>query len=647
MRKGIFVTATDTGVGKTVISLIIGTALKNKGVNIGFMKPVQCAGNDARFLKNKLRLGDSLKIINPYFAKEPLCPSIAFKREKIRFDKGKILNAAKKLQENYDFLIVEGAGGLYVPIKDNYLIADLIKDLNLGLVIVSRLGLGTINHTLLTIKAAQEKGIEVLGVIFNYGRKQKTGISEGTNPKVVENLGKIPILGILPHLPNFKPKTLLKAAKNINLSLILKEESKNNDWQIKDKKYVWHPFTQMKDWLNDEQIIIEEAKGNYLKDTQGNWYLDAVSSLWVNLHGHRNEKINSAIKKQLNKVSHSTLLGLGNVPSIGLAEKLIKIAPKGLTKVFYSDNGSTAVEIALKIAYQYWQNIGEKKRNKFIHLENSYHGDTLGAVSVGGIDLFHKVYQPLLFKSIKVSNVRELEQVLKEEGKTICGLIVEPIVQAAAGIIVWQKGTLRKMRELCTKYNCFLICDEVATGFGRTGKMFACEWESVTPDILCLSKGITAGYLPLAATLTTQKIFDGFLAEYKDKKTFFHGHTYTGNPLACSAAIANLEIFEKERVLERLAPKIAFLKKGLKQFSALKHVVDIRQKGFMVGIELSPYKWQDKIGIKVCQQARKYGVILRPLGNVIVLLPPLSITKAQLKHLLESTFKAIQEVTER
>lgn len=672
MRKGIFVTATDTGVGKTVFSLALATLLKNKGINVGFMKPVQCGGFDRQLLKSKLKLKDSLELINPYFAKEPVCPSIAFARQKIRFDKNKILNAFKKLQENHEFLIVEGAGGLFVPLSDNYLIADLIQDLDLAVIIVSRLGLGAINHSLLTIKSAQDKCIEVAGVVFNNCKKQRIGISEKSNPQIIKDLGKIPILGILPYFPHLNENSLLKAGKKINLSLILKEKSEDINWQAQDKKYLWHPFTQMQDWLAEEQLIIEEAKGSYLKDTNGKWYLDGVSSLWVNLHGHRKEEINSAVRKQLNKVAHSTLLGLGNVPSIELAKKLIKIAPRNLTKVFYSDNGSTAVEIALKIAYQYWQNIGQKQRHNFIHLKNSYHGDTLGSVSVGGIDLFHKIYQPLLFDSISVESLycyrcpkdkkypscklvclKELENVLKKNARTICGLIVEPIVQAAAGIIVWPNGALKKMRQLCHKYNCLLIVDEVATGFGRTGKMFVCQEENVSPDILILSKGITGGYLPLAATLTTQKIFDGFLADYKDKKTFFHGHTYTANPLACSAAIANLEIFEKEKTLERLAPKINFLKNELRKFWVFPHVGDIRQKGFMVGIELVkdkktkvPYDWKDKIGIKVCQEVRNHGLILRPLGDVIVLMPPLAITREELKKMLDIIFQAIKKITE-
>lgn len=419
-----------------------------------------------------------------------------------------------------------------------------------------------------------------------------------------------------------------------------------------DHQYIWHPFTQMKDWLGSDPLIIREAQGSYLIDTQGKRYLDGVSSLWVNVHGHRHPTIDSAIKKQIDQLSHSTFLGLSHEPAVLLAKKLVEIAPKGLEKVFYSDNGSTAVEVAIKMAYQYWQNIGRREKIRLVHLENSYHGDTLGSVSVGGIDLFHQVYKNLVFKTIQV-NLDNFEKVIKKNHKTIAALVVEPLIQGAAGMLVWSKGILKRMANLCRQYEIILIADEVATGFGRTGKMFACEHEGVSPDILCLAKGLTGGYLPLAATLTTKKIFDGFLFDYKDQKTFFHGHTYTANPLGCAAALANLEVFEKERTLEALAPKIKYLAKRLKMFYNLPHVGEVRQLGFMVGIELvkdrktkEPYAWQEKIGIRVCQKVRERGVILRPLGNTIVLLPPLSISKAELTTLLDATYWAIGEVTE-
>ncbi len=427
------------------------------------------------------------------------------------------------------------------------------------------------------------------------------------------------------------------------------QKNKSQLLKRQDKKYLWHPFTQMKDWqANDkEPLVIDRAQGIYLIDTDDKVYMDGVSSLWVNVHGHKHPHIDAALKKQIDRLSHSTLLGLANTASVELSKKLIEIAPKGLSKVFYSDNGSTSVEIALKMAYQYWQNKGNTKKRTLVHLSNSYHGDTLGSVSVGGIDLFHKVYGGLTFKTTALKRygwdaTLDFERLLKKDSSTIAALIVEPLVQGAAGMIVWPKGALKEFRRLCTKYNILLIIDEVATGFGRTGKMFACQHEGVSPDFLCLAKGITGGYLPLAATLTTKKIYDGFLFDYKEYKTFFHGHTYTGNPLACAAALANLEIFEKEQTLKKLAPKIKFLAGKLKMFYNLPSVLEVRQCGFMVGIELKG-RLEDRIGARVCQAIRKYGVILRPLGNVIVIMPPLSISEDELNYLLAATYRAMSE----
>lgn len=416
-----------------------------------------------------------------------------------------------------------------------------------------------------------------------------------------------------------------------------------------DKKYIWHPFTQMKDWEKDESLVIDRAEGVYLIDANGRRYIDGVSSLWVNVHGHRHKTIDAAIKKQIDKVSHSTLLGLANTPAVELARALVKIAPRGLKKVFYSDNGSTAVEVALKMAYQYWQNTGRPSKRLLVHLQNSYHGDTLGSVSVGGIDLFHKVYRGLIFKTHALKGqgweaVEEFERLLKKKSGSVAAIVLEPLVQGAAGMLVWPTGVLKKFRQLCTKYDVLLIADEVATGFGRTGTMFACQHESVTPDFLCLAKGITGGYLPLAATLTTQKIYDGFKFDYKEQKAFFHGHTYTGNPLACAAALANLEVFRKEQTLKKLGPKIKFLAKRLEMFYNLTSVVDVRQCGFMAGIALGGH-WQDRVGAKVCHALRQKGIILRPLGNVIVIMPPLSISLKELDHLLTVTHQVISELT--
>ncbi len=437
-----------------------------------------------------------------------------------------------------------------------------------------------------------------------------------------------------------------------------------------DRRYLWHPFTQMQEWEQEDPLIIERGDGSYLIDTEGKRYLDGTSSIWVNLHGHRHPVLNHAIKKQLDNIAHSTFLGLSNPPAIELARALIQIAPKGLTRVFYSDNGSTAVEIALKMAVQYWQqrHPGAGPKNTFLHLKMAYHGDTIGAVSVGNIALFHSRFKPLLFPTLaaeppycyrcplklaypscKIACIDPIEQILKRRHRELAGFIIEPLMQAAAGMIPQPAGYLKRVRELCTKYNVLLITDEVATGFGRTGKMFACEHERITPDLMAISKGLTGGYMPLAATLTTDEIYQGFLGTYDEFKTFFHGHSFTGNPLGCAVALANLQVFRQEKTLSRLSAKIKMLTQWLKPIADIPHVGDIRQRGFMVGIELvqdkttkTPYPLSAKAGHHVAAIARSKGLILRPIGNVLVLIPPLSTTTEELKKMLEIIKKSIE-----
>ncbi len=438
-----------------------------------------------------------------------------------------------------------------------------------------------------------------------------------------------------------------------------------------DKTYTWHPFTQMKEWREAPVVVIEKGQGNTLIDTRGRRYLDGVSSLWCNVHGHRVKKIDGAIRSQLGRIAHTTFLGLSNVPAIQLAKKLVGIAPRGLRRVFYSDSGSASVEVALKMAYQYWQSKGLKRKKTFLKLNNAYHGDTLGSVSVGGIDLFHEVYRPLLFKTLKVDApyfyrdtfcgtegeyarfcADKVERALKKHHSEICALVVEPLMQGAAGMLKQPRGYLSRLRALTRKYGVLLIADEVATGFGRTGTMFACEGEHVSPDLLCVAKGITGGYLPLSATLTTDKVYRAFLGDYGELKHFFHGHTYSANPLACAAALANLEIFEKERTLEKLRPKIRILEEELWKFKRLPHVGDVRQAGFMAGIELvknpttkESYPLAEKRGARVGLLARERGVMIRPLGNVVVLMPPLSIKEHELRKLCRVVYKCIEIVT--
>jgi adenosylmethionine-8-amino-7-oxononanoate aminotransferase len=492
----------------------------------------------------------------------------------------------------------------------------------------------------------------------------------------------------------------------------------------------------MAEYAGEEPLIVARGEGSYLIDVDGRRYLDGVSSLWVTVHGHRKAEIDAAIVDQLGRIAHSTLLGIANVPSIELARRLVAIAPPGLTKVFYAENGASAVEIALKMAFQYWQLNGETGRTRFLSLQNAYHGDTLGAVSVGGIDVFHQRFGPLLFPVLHAPSpycyrcpldleypactqavgpnppsppslkrkggaggagdggasaptslpsnggagglrcrrssslspfplgrgaggvgpppacAEELGRLLAAHRDEVAAVIVEPLVQGAAGMLTQPPGYLRRVRELCDEHGALLIADEVATGFGRTGRLFACEHENVAPDLLVVGKGITGGYLPLSAVLTTRAIYDAYLGDYAEMKHFFHGHTYTGNPLCCAAALANLDLFEQERTVERLQPKIERLARGLERFRTLPHVGEVRQRGFMVGIELvadraarAPYPTEQRIGGRVIAAARRRGAVLRPLGDVIVLMPPLSIADAELDDLLNVTFASIAEVT--
>jgi adenosylmethionine-8-amino-7-oxononanoate aminotransferase len=413
-----------------------------------------------------------------------------------------------------------------------------------------------------------------------------------------------------------------------------------------DRDHLWHPFTQQRDWCGEEPLTIERAEGSELIASDGRRYLDGVSSLWCNVHGHRHAGIDQALRDQLGRVAHSTMLGLSHPGAAELAARLVELAPPGLSRVFYSDSGSTATEIALKMAFQYQRQRGGQhvRRASFVHLREAYHGDTIGSVSVGGIDLFHATYRPLLFEShaAEPGDAADLERVLVAHEEEVAAVIVEPLVQGAAGMLVQPSGYLRAVRELCDRFGVLLICDEVATGFGRTGTMFACEQEGVAPDLLCLAKGLTGGYMPLAATLATEEIYERFLGAPEEHRTFFHGHTYTGNPLACAAALANLDAFERERTLDRLQPKIRLLGELLGPVAEMPEVAEVRSCGFMVGIDLGEHEPALRLGHRVTLEARERGAIVRPLGDVVVLMPPLSISEDELRRLVEIVAESIE-----
>ncbi|MDR4495405.1 MAG: adenosylmethionine--8-amino-7-oxononanoate transaminase [Nitrospirales bacterium] len=439
--------------------------------------------------------------------------------------------------------------------------------------------------------------------------------------------------------------------------------------QQADKDFVWHPFTQMKEWVHHAPLILNRGKGSYVFDLDGNQYLDATASIWVNIHGHRQPEIDRAIRAQLSKVAHTTMLGASNPPTIQLAKALVHLAPKGLTKVFYSDNGSTAVEIAAKMAVQYWKQCPDPQPDKtrFVHVGSSYHGDTVGSLSLSGIEGFRRSFLSLLFPtyaidsphcyrcplSLKFPDCRlacmsPLESILKEHHQSIAGLIIEPMVQAVAGIIPAPPGYLRAIRELCTRYQVLMIADEVATGFGRTGRMFACEHEQVTPDLLAVAKGLTGGYLPLAATLATEQIYRAFWGEYDEGRTFFHGHSYTGNPLGCAAALATLQVFKRQRTIQKLKKRIPWLHAQLQTLQQDPWVGDIRQVGYMIGIEIVSDKIskcvfpsEERMGYHIAAQARILGLLIRPIGDILILMPPLSASTKELRQMVDILILAI------
>ncbi|MGJ3205668.1 adenosylmethionine--8-amino-7-oxononanoate transaminase [Geobacillus thermoleovorans] len=436
-----------------------------------------------------------------------------------------------------------------------------------------------------------------------------------------------------------------------------------------DKQYVWHPFTQMKQYAKERPLIIERGQGSYLYDVDGNRYLDGYASLWVNVHGHNDPELNAALREQLEKIAHSTLLGSANVPSILLAKRLLEYWPH-MSKVFYSDTGAAAVEIALKIAYQYWKNIDPvryAKKNKFVSLKEAYHGDTVGAVSVGGMETFHRIFAPLLFERIEVPSpyvyrmeeygsepeivdycLRELERVLEEQHDQIAAVVIEPLVQGAAGIIVHPRGFLKGVERLCRRYGVLFICDEVAVGFGRTGTMFACEQEEVKPDLVCLGKGITGGYLPLAATLVTEEIYAAFLGDVDEDKTFYHGHTYTGNQLTCSVALKNIELIEKRSLIDSVKRKARRLAEWLERLYEIPIVGDIRQKGLMCGIEIvkdrrtkEVFPRAAMVEHRIILEARRRGLVIRPLGPVLTFIPVLSMSEDEMAEAVRILFDSI------
>jgi adenosylmethionine-8-amino-7-oxononanoate aminotransferase len=419
-----------------------------------------------------------------------------------------------------------------------------------------------------------------------------------------------------------------------------------------DKAHLWHPFTQMRDWCaaGHDPLVLVEGRGSLLVDAAGREYLDGNSSIWTNIHGHSHPHIVRAIQIQAAKLAHSSFLGFTNEPAIRLAEKLVALfPPETLTRVFYSDDGSTAIEVALKMAVQFHQLTGHPERSRFAAFEHAYHGDTSGAASLGGIAAFQDRFGSISFPVVRVANLLELEALDRQTTESLAGIVIEPLVQGAGGMRTWPRGLLADLRRWCDANEVFLILDEVMTGFGRTGKMFACQQEDVVPDFLALAKGLSGGTMPLAATLTTERVFEAFLGDYAEMKTLFYGHSYCGNPLGCAAALASLEVFEEDRTLENLQPKIRQLGELLCDLAGEPHVGAVRQCGFIAGLDVvradgTPYPWQDQTGARICLAARRHGLLTRPIRDTLVLMPPLCFTTDELTRAVAALRKAIREV---
>jgi len=433
---------------------------------------------------------------------------------------------------------------------------------------------------------------------------------------------------------------------------------KNSEMMQHDLEVIWHPCTQMKDHETLPLVPIKSAKGVYLYDFEGNSYIDAISSWWVNLFGHAHPYINQCVKEQLDTLEHVLLAGFTHEPAVALAHRLVKITPHALQKVFYVDNGSSAIEAALKMSYHYHRNSGEEK-SLFLSLTNSYHGETIGALSVGDVSLYKETYKPLLIANLQVpvpkdqsieaaeEALQSLEEVLKERSGEIAAFIIEPLIQGAGGMHMYHPHYLQGARKLTAQYGVHLIADEIMTGFGRTGEMFACDHASVSPDFMTLSKGLTGGYLPLSVVMTTDEVYQAFYCDYNEYKAFLHSHSYTGNPLACRAALATLDLFAKENVLEHNQEKAAYIKKRCDKFLSLPNVKEVRQQGMVTAIELEGYRPEERIGLKVYQYGLEHGVLLRPLGSVIYFMPPYVINHEEIDKMIDAAYEGIRSLLEK
>lgn len=660
-------TGTDTGAGKTLVAAALAAALRRRGLRVDALKLVATgvergsAGEDAELLSAATGRGACDSVLETF--RLPRSPLAAAAAEGAAIDVDGLSERVRARAAGVDVLVLEGVGGLLVPLTTERTVADVLRSLDAGTVIVGRAGLGTINHCALTVEVARVRGLRVAGVILSDAEGIESAFA-AENAAQIASQCDVDVLGVMPRVVDTGDVDVLAAACESAIDLerllnSLNRSARRRDRVIAaDRAHVWHPFTQASEWAGEDPPVIRAGERCWLIDEDGRRYLDGVASLWANVHGHAHPALDRALRTQAGLVAHSTFLGQTHAPGALLAEELARVTPPGLDRIFYSEAGAAAVEAALRMALLAQQRRGQPTRTRFLSLDEAYHGDTAGSVSVGRSEPFHRGLDPLLFDVVRVptphlageaESLRALDDVLSREGDSLAAFIVEPRMQGAAGMLPHSDAWLRAAVDRARAAGLLVICDEVATGFGRTGDLFASGGAGVVPDILTLGKGLSGGYLPLSATVVNESVFEQFTGPYAEHRTLYYGHTYSGNPLACAVARASLALFESEHTVERARELAATLSRELAHLAALPIVHEIRQRGVMIGIELRPESGEPfepalRMGRRVILAARRRGLIVRPLGDVVVVNPPLLMSATEAAQLVAILGESLEEV---
>ena len=677
------VVGTDTEAGKTVVAALVAAGLAARGLSVAAVKPVASGvasgstGDDATLLA--LATGAAAAecaVLEFELPRSPLAAARAEGRE-VDIDALEAELRRRADAEGLDLLVIEGVGGVLVPLSERATVRDLMRRLGAPVLVAGRSGLGTINHCALTVDACRSAGLEVVGVVLGDVAGDVDPILAEENAAQIAVQCAVRVLGVLPHLRaaslTSADAMAVEAERHLDLDGVLAglaDPVDEAEVVLLDRAHVWHPFTQTSEWLTEEPLVIRDGEGCRIRDARGRVYLDGISSLWATVHGHAHPRLDAALREQAGRIAHSTFLGQTHEPGARLAAELAAVAPGDLGRVFYSEAGAAAVEVGLRIALLAQRLRGETRRTRFLSLEEGYHGDTAGAVSVGRSEPFHRGLDPLLFEVVRVpppqlirtrrgggsaeaaerESLDALRRAIAAEGPRLAAVVVEPRVQGAAGIWTHSDEWLRAVAAEAHGCGAVLLCDEVATGFGRTGDLFACGGAGVEPDILTLGKGLSGGYLPLSATIVSDRLFELFTGPYGDHRTLYYGHTFTANPLACAVARASLALFDEEDTLARSRALGRHLGERLEEVADLPGVTEVRRRGAMCGIELGggaldrPFDPALRIGRQVILAARRRGVIVRPLGDVVVLNPPLVMTDAEADLLVEAVAESIVEV---